>query len=156
LLLDGHVLISLIGIVTGLVVAYGMLTAQRLEAWTFVFLSTTVLTSATGFLFHRTQILPSHIVSVISLVLLAIAIFAFYSGRLAGAWRWIYVVTALASLYLNLFVLVAQSFLKVPALHALAPKGSEPPFLAAQGAVFVLFLIVTALAVGRFRVPARA
>ena len=150
-----HVAISLIGIASGLVVLYGLLNAQRMSAMTAVFLATTVLTSVTGYFFHRDHILPSHIVGGISLVLLAAAIAAYYAFRLAGYWRPVYVITAVMALYLNVFVLVAQSFLKVPALHALAPKGSEPPFAIAQGIVLLAFVVLGFLAVRRFR-PAPA
>jgi hypothetical protein len=145
-----HVAISLAGIASGIVVVVCMLTSTELDFWTGVFLATTVLTSATGFLFHAEKVLPSHIVGVLSLVLLAAAILALYAFGLAGAWRTVYVITAVTSLYLNVFVLVVQSFLKVPALHALAPKGSEPPFAIAQGIVLILFVALGVLAVRRF------
>ena len=148
-----HVLISLIGIVSGFVVLVGMFDSKRLEGWTAVFLITTVATSATGFLFPFTKLLPSHVVGIISLVVLAIAGAARYSFGLRNAWRWIYVVTALISLYLNVFVLVAQAFLKVPALKAMAPTGSEPPFLIAQLVVLAFFLYVGTRAAMRFRPP---
>src|SRR6266481_7273195 len=107
-----HVILSLVGIFPGLVVVFGMLSSKNLEGWTALFLATTVLTSATGFPFPRDHILPSHIVGVISLIVLAIAIYALYSRHLAGSWRWIYVVGAVVALYLNVFVAVFQSFLK--------------------------------------------
>jgi hypothetical protein len=148
-----HVAISLIGIAAGLVVMFGLLSSDRRPGWTELFLLTTILTSVTGFGFPFTQLLPSHILAIISLVLLAIAVVALYVGRLSGAWRWIYVVTAMTSLYLNIFVLVIQGFLKIGPLHALAPSNppSEPPFAVVQGVVFVLFLIVTIGALRRFR-----
>src|SRR5260221_8291501 len=118
-----HVIISLVGIVTGFVVMKGMLAAQRLDGWSAVFLAATVATSLTGFGFPFVKLLPSHIVGVISLVVLAIAILARYALHLTGAWRAIYVITAMIALYLNVFVLVVQAFLKVPALHAMAPTG---------------------------------
>jgi hypothetical protein len=151
-----HVIISLVGIASGLVVLYGLLGANRISGMTALFLVTTILTSATGFLFPFTALLPSHMVGILSLVLLAIAVFALYGQRLSGAWRWIYVVTALLSLYLNVFVLVIQSFLKIPLLHALAPSvpPSEPPFAVVQGIVLVLFVIAIVAAVRRFRPPA--
>ena len=147
-----HVAISLVAIAAGLVVLYGLLTAKRLEAWTALFLLTTVLTSATGFGFPFEKLLPSHVIGAISLVLLAVAIFARYARRLAGSWRWIYVVTAVVSLYFNVFVLVVQAFLKVPALKPLAPNQSEPPFLIAQLVVLAAFIVLGSLAVVRFRV----
>ena len=141
-----HVIISLIGIVSGIIVMFGMLGSNRMPGLTAIFLLSTILTSATGFGFPFTQLLPSHMIGILSLVLLAIACIALYAMRLAGPWRWIYAVTALVSLYLNVFVLVIQAFLKVPALHALAPSvpPSEPPFAVVQGLVllfFVLFII---------------
>jgi hypothetical protein len=146
-----HVLLSLVGIVSGFVVLVGMFDSRRQESWTALFLITTVATSVTGFLFPFTKLLPSHIVGIISLVVLAIALAARYSFRLKDSWRWIYVVTALAALYLNTFVLVAQAFLKVPALKALAPTGSEPPFLVAQAIVLAFFVYVGTRASMRFR-----
>lgn len=148
-----HVALSLIGIVTGIVVLYGMLNGQRLGKWTAIFLSSTILTSATGFGFPFGELLPSHYVGIISLVLLGIAVVARYSLHLAGPWRPIYVITAVAALYLNVFVLVVQLFLKVPALNSLAPNQNEPPFAIAQGVVAVMFLVLGFLAVKRFRGP---
>ena len=151
-----HVLISLVGILSGLVVLYGLLTSQRMPTMTLVFLVTTVATSLTGFGFHRDHILPSHIVGVVSLLLLAVAILALYRFHLMGAWRWIYVATAVASLWLNVFVLIVQSFLKTAPLHALAPMGSEPPFAATQGAGLVAFIVLGVLASRRFHPAAPA
>lgn len=147
-----HVLISLVGIVSGFVVVFGLLSAKRLDGWTAIFLTTTVLTSATGFLFPVHKLLPSHIIGIISLVVLAVAIYARYLRQLVGAWRAIYVVTAALALYFNVFVLVVQSFMKIPALKALAPTQSEPPFAIAQGLVLLLFIVLGALAVKRFRI----
>lgn len=146
-----HVVISLIGIGSGLVVLYGLLTGKQLDRWTALFLVTTILTSVTGFFFPIHQVTPALIVGVISLVLLAIAILARYSRRLAGAWRWIYVVCAAMALYLNVFVLVAQSFMKVPALKAMAPTQSEPPFMVAQVVVLLILIVLTVVAVRKFR-----
>lgn len=140
-----HVILSLVGIVAGLVVVFGMLSSKKLDGWTALFLATTVLTSATGFLFPRDKILPSHIVGILSLVLLAIAIFALYGRNLASFWRGTYVITAILSLYLNVFVLVFQSFLKLPFLNALAPTQSEPPFFAAQAIVMLIFIVLAVL-----------
>ena len=147
-----HVAISLVGIFSGLIVMIGLLAGKRLDGWTALFLVTTAATSLTGFGFPFVKLLPSHIVGVISLVVLAIAILARYALHLTGAWRAIYVITAMIALYLNVFVLVVQAFLKVPALHAMAPTGSEPPFLVAQVTVLVLFIVLTVLAVKKFRV----
>jgi hypothetical protein len=151
-----HVVISLIGIAAGILVMFGMLGSNRMPGLTAIFLLFTILTSATGFLIPpllSEKLLPSHMVGMLSLVLLAVACIALYGMRLSGAWRWIYVLTALLSLYLNVFVLVIQSFLKVPALHALAPSvpPSEPPFAIAQGIVLVFFIIVIIGAIRRYR-----
>jgi hypothetical protein len=144
-----HTLISLIGIVSGLIVLVAML-GGRGSAWTGLFLLTTVLTSVTGFMFHSASFGPPQIVGVISLVALAFAIAALYLGRLAGAWRWIYVVTAVLALYFNVFVGVAQSFDKIPALHALAPTATETPFKVAQLIVLLIFVVLGIRAVKRF------
>jgi hypothetical protein len=144
-----HVVISLIGIVSGLVVLFGLFKSQSMPGMTAIFLITTILTNATGFMFPFDKLLPSHIIAILSLVLLAIACLALYGMKLSGAWRAIYLITAIASLYLNVFVLVIQSFMKVGPLHALAP--SEPPFAVTQGVVLVLFVIAIIAAVRRFR-----
>jgi hypothetical protein len=146
-----HTAISLIGIVSGFIVVYGMLGGKRLDRWTALFLLTTVLTSVTGFLFPFDHLLPSHKVGVISLVVLAVALLARYSFHLAGGWRRTYVLTAVMALYLNVFVLVVQSFLKVPALHALAPTGQELPFAVVQLIVLAVFIWLAIAAVKRFR-----
>src|ERR1700689_1715667 len=146
-----HVAISLIGILSGLVVAFCLLSAKRLDGMTAVFLITTVLTSVTGYFFPYHGFKPSYVVGALSLVVLAIAIYARYSRHMAGGWRRGYVITAMIALYLNCFVLVAQAFMKVPALNALAPTGSEPPFLIVQVIVMVIFIVWTVLAVKKFR-----
>jgi magnesium-transporting ATPase (P-type) len=146
-----HVVISLIGIASGLAVVWGMLSAQKPGGWTALFLATTVLTSVTGLMFPFNGLLPSHVVGAISLVLLALALLALYVFRLAGAWRWVYVATALAALYLNVFVGVVQAFQKLAFLQALAPTQSAPPFAAAQGAVLVVFLGLGWLVLRRFK-----
>jgi hypothetical protein len=146
-----HVAISLVAIISGVPVMRGLLTGRTVDGWTAIFLATTILTSVTGYLFFPLQpILPSHIVGALSLALLAIAVTAFYPRQLAGAWRWIYAVTATCALYFNVFVLVVQSFLRVPALNALAPTQAEPPFAIAQGSVLVVFIALGAAAVRRF------
>jgi hypothetical protein len=150
-----HVVISLIGIVAGMIALTRWLKSDPARAPTAVFLATTVLTSATGFLFPFTKLLPSHIVGMISLVLLAIATFALYGNQLTGFWRPVFTITASMSLYLNVFVLVVQSFLKIPPLNALAPSQTEPAFLVAQGATLFVFLALTILATVRFRPAAR-
>jgi hypothetical protein len=145
-----HVVLSLIGIVTGLVVLAGMLRSQRLPGWTAVFLVTTILTSVTGFLFPFEKLLPSHIFGIISLVVLAVTLYALYVRRLAGAARWLYVSTALFALYLNVFVLVVQVFVKIPFFKALAPTQAEPPFAIAQGVVLLAFVAFGILALRAF------
>ncbi|MEO7431293.1 MAG: hypothetical protein ABIV12_04380 [Dokdonella sp.] len=145
-----HVLLSLIGIASGLLVLFGMLASNRLPALTATFLATTVATSVTGFFFPFDHLLPSHIVGIMSLAALAIALAALYALHLRGAWRWIYVATAVFPLYLNVFVLVAQAFQKVPALHALAPTQAEPPFAIAQGIVLLVFIALGIVATRKF------
>jgi hypothetical protein len=151
-----HVIISLIGIAAGLVVMFGLLGSKSMPGLTAIFLLFTILTSATGFLFPVEKLLPSHIIGIISLLLLAIACFALYGMKLAGVWRPVYIVTAMISLYFNVFVLVIQSFLKVPALAALAPAvppapPSGPVFAVVQGIVLVFFVVLTIAAWRRFR-----
>ena len=151
-----HVILSLIGIASGIVVLVGMVGGKRLDGLTAIFLATTVLTSITGFLFPHDRLLPSHIVGIISLVALALAILALYVYGLAGFWRWIYVATAVVALYLNVFVAVVQAFQKLPALHSLAPTQSEPPFLIAQTVVLAIFVVLGGIALKTFRPQARA
>ena len=144
-----HVALSLAGIASGFVVAYGLLHNERLDRWTAIFLATTALTSLTGFLFPFKGLTPGIILGVISVIVLTIAYVARYSTHLA--WRKTYVVTAVIALYLNVFVLVVQSFEKVNALKQLAPTQKEPPFAIAQLLVLVAFVVLTVLAAKRFR-----
>jgi hypothetical protein len=146
-----HVVISLAGIGSGLVVAIGLLSAKRLDGWTAIFLATTVLTSVTGFGFPFEHLLPSHIVGGVSLLVLALAIYARYGRHLAGPWRRVYAIGAVVALYLNVFVLVVQLFRNVPALMELAPTQSEPPFAIAQLVVLALFVGLGVSAAIRFR-----
>ena len=148
-----HVIISLIAIVSGVIVMFGLLGSKPMPGLTGIFLLFTILTSATGFLFPFEKLLPSHMIGILSLVLLAIACIALYGMKLSGAWRWIYVLTAMISLYLNVFVLVIQSFLKIPALTALAPGNppSGPAFAVVQGIVLLFFVVAIIGAVRRFR-----
>jgi hypothetical protein len=146
-----HVVLSLIGIVAGLLAVYGLIQGKLWAGWTHLFLLTTVLTSLTGYLFPVEHVLPSHIVGAISLVVLAIAMVALYGMSLKGGWRRTYVIAAVVALYFNVFVLVAQSFMKIPALHALAPKGSEPPFAIVQLIVLAAFVWLGVQAVKHFR-----
>jgi hypothetical protein len=145
-----HVLISLVGIASGLIVMYGLLTANRLDNWTLLFLGSTALTSLTGFAFPNAHVTPGIIVGILSMIVLAAAIVARYGLRLSGVWRGIYVVGAAIALYFNVFVLVVQSFEKVSALRALAPTQKEPPFAVAQLLVLVTFIVLTVFAVRRF------
>jgi hypothetical protein len=137
-----HVVLSLVGIGSGFVILNGLLNSKQSDRWTTLFLATTVGTSVTGFLFPFQHFMPSHGVGIISLFFLAIAIPARYVFHLAGAWGRVYGVTAVIALYLNVFVLIAQLFQKVPPLKAIAPTQSEPPFLVAQLVVLVLFAVM--------------
>jgi hypothetical protein len=145
-----HVVISLIGIASGLVVLWGMLSGRHFGGLTALFLAATVLTSVTGFMFPLNQLLPSHLVGLISLVALAIALFALYGRSLSGTWRSIYIVTATMALYLNVFVGVVQAFRKLGVLQTLAPTQAEAPFVVAQFSVLVVFAILGYLAVRRY------
>ena len=152
-----HVVISLAGIFSGFVVLFGLLAGKRLDGWTKFFLITTVATSVTGFFFPLHGFTPAIGVGIISLLVLSIAIFARYPRQLAGRWRWIYVVTAMIALYLNVFVAIVQAFEKAPVLKALAPTQSEPPLKLTQLVVLALFIVLTIVGVIRFRLePVRA
>lgn len=154
-----HTVISLIAIVTGLIVAWSMLNGTSNEGWVGVFLLTTALTSITGFLFPvpLSPVLPSQLFGYITVVVLVPVVLGYYVYNLTGAWRWIYVSGSLLVLYLNVFVLVVQSFQKVPFLRPLAPTQAELPFVVAQGVVFVLFCALMVIALRRFRpAPAEA
>jgi hypothetical protein len=154
-LLEFHVIISLVGIASGFVVFYGLLTNNPMRGLTALFLATTIITSVTGFPLPPFGFDPPRAVGTLSLILLAVAVLALYAFRLGGAWRWIYVVTAVASLYLNTFVGVIQAFMKVPSLHAFAPTQSEPPFAVTQGIVLLIFVALGFLATRKFH-PAKA
>jgi hypothetical protein len=151
-----HVLISLVGIFAGFVVLFGFIGDRPRPCWTRWFLATTALTSITGFFFPNAHITPAIKVGILSVLILAVAYYALHGRRLAGAWRKTYVLTATLALYLNTFVLVAQLFQKVPALHALVPTGTEPAFAAAQGALLLAFIVLGVLAVRGFRGAAPA
>ena len=146
-----HVIISLIGIGSGVVVLFGLLTAKRLDGWTAVFLASTLLTSLTGFGFPFAHLLPSHVVGLLSIVVLGVAILARYTFRLAGAWRTIYASGTVVALYFNVFVLIVQVFRRVPALNALAPTQSEPPFAVTQLVVLALFVALGIAGAIKFR-----
>lgn len=147
-----HVLLSLIGILSGFVVLRGLLTSNLMSGWTSVFLATTLATSVTGFFFPFHGVTPGIIFGVLTVIVLAAVIAARYALHLSGPWRWIYAAGSVFAQYLNVFVLVAQAFSKIPALHALAPTAppSGPVFGAAQGIVLILFVIAGVLAVRRF------
>jgi hypothetical protein len=149
-LLQFHVLISLVEMVAGLIMLYGLLTGRAFGVWTALFLATAILTSLTGFPLAPFGFDPPRAVGILALVLLAIAVAAYYLFGLAGVWRWIYVITAMMALYLDVFVGVIQSFMKIPQLHVLAPTQSEPPFLVTQAVVLGLFIVLGFFAVRRF------
>jgi hypothetical protein len=152
-----HVVISLLGILSGFVVVFGLLARKRLDGWTAFFLVTTVATSVTGFFFPVHYFMPSHAAGIVSLIVLAVAIYARYNRALAGGWRKTYVISAVIALYLNVFVGIVQAFQKVPALKALAPTQTEPPFKLAQLVVLAFFVVLAIVATIRFRTePDRA
>jgi hypothetical protein len=140
-----------VGIFAGLVVAFGLLASKSCPGWTAVFLWTTLATSVTGFFFPLHGFTPAIGVGIVSLLILAPVFYARYARKLAGAWRWIYVIGAMLALYLNFFVLIVQSFQKISALHALAPTQAEPPFALAQGAALLLFIVLGVIATIKFR-----
>ena len=146
-----HVAISVLALVSGAFVVMGLLNSDPRPGWTAIFLITTILTSVTGFLFPIQALTPALVTGLISTPVLLMALFALYIRRLEGGWRWVYVVTAIAALYLNVVALIAQAFLKVSTLQALAPTGSEPPFLGAQIVALLVFILLGARAVRRFR-----
>jgi hypothetical protein len=146
-----HVIITLIAMAAGLIAIFGMITNNRMDTVTGIFLLFTVLTSVTGFLFPITKLTPALILGMMSIVVLAIAMAARYRFAMHGAWRWVYVITAIIGQYFNSIVLVVQAFLKLPALHALAPQGNEPPFAIAQGVTLLFYVVTGYSAVNRFR-----
>jgi hypothetical protein len=143
-----HTIISFIAIATGFVVVFGMLAGRRLDGWTFWFLLFTALTNITGFMFPFEHVLPSHFLGILSLAVMLLAIVARYAFGMNGAWRGLYVAGAVAALWTNMFALVAQSFGKISALHALAPTQSEPPFLIAE---LVMLAVLVAFGVAAAR-----
>jgi hypothetical protein len=146
-----HVIISLVGIASGVIVLAGLLGGRLLTLWNGLFLVTTVLTSVTGFGFPYTKVTPGIILGILSLITLAIAIFALYGRHLNGSWRRTYVITAMIALYFNVFVLIAQLFEHVPAIHALAPTQTEGPFKLAQLLLLILFAVFITAAAKKFR-----
>ena len=147
-----HVLLSLAGIGTGFIVVFGLLSRKRLDGWTAIFLATTVLTSVTGFLFPITHITPGIILGILSLLVLTPTLLARYVYHLHRGWRSTYVISAMVALYFNCFVAIVQAFRKVPALKAIAPTQTEPPFAVSQLALLALFVVLGTLAVKKFRV----
>lgn len=150
LFLQIHVALSLIALVAGLVVLYGLLKGRAFGGWTELFLVTIILTSVTGFPLPPFGFDPPRMVGILSLILLAIALASIYVFRVSGPWCWIFVAAAMTALYLDAFVGVIQAFAKLPALHALAPTGSEPPFLVVQVIVLAIFVVLGFLAARRF------
>ena len=146
-----HVIISLVGIASGLVVIGAMLANRPLGAMNLVFLVTTIATSVTGFFFPFISFGPPHVLGVLSLIVLAVALWALYGAGLTGPWRWVYVASAVVAEYFNVFVGVVQSFGKIAPLHALAPTGGGPVFAAAQGVVLLVFVLLGWRAVKAFR-----
>ena len=151
-----HVIICLIGLIAGLVVVFGMFSSKRMTGWTALFLVSTILISVTGFMFPIHGFTPALGTGVVSMVILIAAVAGLYFFKLGGAWRWIYVACAVAALYLNMFVLIVQSFQKILSLNALAPTQSEPPFLIAQAAALLIFVVFGFLAAARFHPERRA
>jgi hypothetical protein len=145
-----HVIISLVAMLAGIFVVQGMLVSRLAPGWTALFLASLVLTSVTGFFFPSAVVTPGQIVGVMSLVALAAAVLALYAFHLSGAWRWIYVIAAVAAFCFDVFVGVVQAFQKIPLLNALAPKQSEPPFVAAQIVTLIVFSALGLLAIRRF------
>ncbi len=146
-----HTLISLVAIFTGFVVMFGLLAGKRLDGWTKWFLITAIATTVTGFFFPFHGVTPAIKLGIISSVVLVVTVYARYAKHLAGAWRWIYVVGAVISLYFNIFVGIVQSFEKIPALNAMAPTQSEPPFKLTQLTVLIIFVLLGVVAAIRFR-----
>ena len=146
-----HTLLSLVGLVAGVVVLTGLFGSRRRDGWTAIFLLTLFATSASGFILPASRFLPSHGIGILSLAVLLVAVVARYRFRLAGAARWLYAVAAVLTLYLDVFVAVAQAFAKIPALKRLAPPGSQAPFAIAELAVMALFVVLAVLAARKFR-----
>jgi hypothetical protein len=158
-----HVIISLIAIASGFIVIFGMIGSHRLPKLTALFWVMTVLTTVTGFMFLLVPGLvkgftPAMATGVVATVAFVIALVALYVKNLYGRWRWIYAVTAVMSLYLNIFVLVVQSFQKLKILNPLAPSLGPPfaapqdfQFAASQGAALVIFVVLGVIAALKFR-----
>jgi hypothetical protein len=149
-----HTALSLVQLVSGIIVVIALVGSRNGGPWLWVYLVSAIATSVTGFGFPADKFLPSHAFGIISLVLLLFVLLARFAFHLAGAWRWVYVISLVITVYLDAFVAVVQAFLKIPALHALAPAGSEPPFAIAQGVLFVIFVILGIVATRKFHQPA--
>lgn len=148
-----HTLLSIVALIAGAVAIKGLLNSRVTPIWTEIYLVTAILTSATGFGFPG-PFTPAKVVGTICLILLAIALLALYVFKLRGPWRWLYVIGIAVSTYFDYFVLVAQLFNKVPALKALAPTQSEPPFAVAEVIVLAIFVWLAVQAVRKFHPPA--
>lgn len=146
-----HTALSVAALIAGLIVVLGLFSSKTLGGWTAIFLATAIATSATGFGFPFQSFGASHWIGVISLVVLVLAVLARYVFHYAGAWRWLYTVCTVVAFYFLVFVLIAQAFKKVPALAALAPTLSEPPFAIAQVAVLVIFAVIIVVTAQKFR-----
>jgi hypothetical protein len=150
-----HVILCVVALASGLIVSIGLLGSKRLDGLTGLYLVSNILANATGFGFPFEKLLPSHILAIITLVVLLIAVLARYAFHLAGASRWIFAVCAVLGVYFQVFVLIVQAFAKLPGLHALAPTQTEPPFAIAQGVALVIFVIWAIVAAIRFHPPGR-
>jgi hypothetical protein len=148
-----HVALSIVGILAGFVVVFGLISAKQSKTWTGTFLVTTATTSVTGFLFPLHKFLPSHALGIVSILVLALTMPAPYVFHLADAWRRGYVIGAIFALYLNVFVLIAQFLMKIPTTKALAPTLTEPPFLGTQIVIMLIFIVLGVLATRRFPGP---
>ena len=151
-----HVLLSVVGIFAGLVVAGALIAGKRLDDWVNVYLVTTILTNLTGFGFPFVVLMPSHIIGVLSLLILPVVIFARYRKHLVGAWRRTYVYGIVVALYFNAFVLVVQLFRRIPALIVSAPTQKEMPFVVTQVIVLALFVWLGRAALRGFTAQAAA
>ncbi|WP_119390132.1 hypothetical protein [Taklimakanibacter lacteus] len=149
-----HTILSFVAIGVGIKAIVGLFQGAHSNWWTRRFFELALAVTFTGFIFPFAGVTPAFATGIVSAVIL-IAWFLAHRAHIVGAWRWIYVLAMVASLYLLIFVTIAQAFQKVPFLNALAPTGSEPPFAIAQAIALVIFIVIGTLAVRRFR-PAGA
>ncbi len=147
-----HVIISLVGIAAGFMVIFGMIGGRRFPLLTAIFLITTFLTNITGFMFPFNGVTPGIVIGVLSTIVLLLAIYAVYGAHLRGEWRGCYVVSSVLALFFNFFVLIVQSFEKIPALKAMAPTQSELPFKVAQFSALLVFVVLGVIAYKKFRI----